>query len=108
MNYTFMFLAGAVLMLWLVGMSQNVPVISATVTLGGVPYHSPPRHTDRPAQPACLRWHPVVPGENQWAIARLYAGNVDKNLWLRQMRYASGLAVTDHQIHANQMLCVAW
>ncbi|HPE61113.1 MAG TPA: hypothetical protein PLB10_12320 [Thiolinea sp.] len=48
----------------------------------------------------------VGPGETQWAIATRYAGNTEKHQWLRQARRVSGLAATDHQLHANQMMCV--
>lgn len=102
-----MFLAGAVLMLWLVGVSQQVPVITASLTLGGAPYR-PPEAVGLPIRDRCREWHYTVPGETQWTVARLYAGNAEKHLWLRQMRYMSGLAVTDDNIQPNQKLCVAW
>lgn len=103
-----MFLAGAVLMLWLVGISQQVPVMTASVTLGSVPYQ-PPALTAQPLRQArCREWYFVVQGDTQWTIALLYSGNIEKHLWLRQMRYMSGLPVTDENIRANQRLCVGW
>ncbi len=105
MTKTFMFLAGAVLMLWFVGTCNTVPVISASLTLGGVPYKTRP---DQPSPVGCQRWHEVGPGETQWAIATHYAGGAEKNQWLRQARKRSGLAVEDDDLMANQRLCVAW
>lgn len=101
-----MFLAGAVLMLWFVGVCNTVPVISVGVTLGGSPYGG---QSVAPARPiGCHQWHVIGPQETQWAVATRYAGDAEKHQWLRQARRMSGLAATDHQVHANQVMCVAW
>ncbi len=101
MSKTFMFLAGAVLMLWFVGVCNTVPVVSIGVTLGGTPYRSS-------TGGVCRQWHEVGPGETQWAIATRYAGEAEKHQWLRKARRFSGLAVEDDGLIANQRLCVAW
>ncbi|SEB02104.1 LysM domain-containing protein [Thiothrix caldifontis] len=107
MTKTFMLLAGAVLMLWFIGVCETVPVISVGVTLGGVPYK---QQSSAPvnASVSCQQWHVVGPGETQWAIATRYAGYEEKHQWLRQARRVSGLAADDPQLKANQVLCVAW
>lgn len=104
MTKVFMFAAGAVLMLWFVGTCNTIPVVSATLTLGGTPY----RPEEPPQEVGCRQWHVVGPGETQWAIATRYAGHQEKHQWLRQARRVSGLSADDDGIRANQVLCVRW
>lgn len=105
MSKAFMFLAGAVLMLWFVGICNTVPVISVGLSLGGVPYRA--SNIDS-SYVGCRQWHVVEPGETQWAIANRYAPNTEKHQWLRRARQVSGLLADDPNLKANQVICVEW
>lgn len=56
----------------------------------------------------CQSKYVAAKGDTQWQVAVRYAGNYDKHLWLRNMRYANGLAPDDDSLQPGQRLCVFW
>lgn len=104
MSKAFMLLVGMVLALWFVAVCNRVPLFTVALpTVSTVPYKPPDVNVT-----GCRLQHVVGSGETQWMVAGRYAGEANKHLWLRRMRYASHLATDDDHLYPGQILCVAW
>lgn len=81
---------------------------SATPKVPNVSLITNKSYSSASQQPACLNWYKTRKGDTQWGLAKRYSENTNKWPWIKGMRKASGKALKDDALKANEVVCIDW